>query len=138
MKWKKEFINTKTTNYYQATVKAVVQFMKQKKQNVDLENKQHKKKDTHFQCCNNTSMQFVHYGNNTLQNLNGNNNNSTNSHYGNNALQNQILAIRNFTMEIQYTKLIKNIYSFYLNLCPSHHSYFGRQVIVKKSNLDNK
>ena len=31
MKWKKEFINTKTTDYYQATVEDIVQFMKQKK-----------------------------------------------------------------------------------------------------------
>ena len=46
MKWRKEFIDTKITNYYNATVDDSIQFMKQKKRNVDLEDKQHKKKDT--------------------------------------------------------------------------------------------
>ena len=42
MKWRKEFIDTKTTDYYQATVEDIIQFMKQKKWNVDLEDKQRK------------------------------------------------------------------------------------------------
>ena len=46
MKWRKEFIDTKTTDYYNATVEDIIQFMKQKKWNVDLEDKQRKKKDT--------------------------------------------------------------------------------------------
>ena len=46
MKWKREFINTKTTDYYDATVGDIIQFMKQKKRNVDLEDKQRKKKDS--------------------------------------------------------------------------------------------
>ena len=46
MKWRKECIDTKTTDYYQAMVEDIIQFMKQKKQNVDQEGKQQKKKDS--------------------------------------------------------------------------------------------
>ena len=40
MKWRKEFINTKITDYYQATVEDIIQFTKQRKRNVDQEDKQ--------------------------------------------------------------------------------------------------
>ena len=43
MKWRKDFIDTKTTDYYNASVDDIIQFMKQKKRNVDLEDKQRKK-----------------------------------------------------------------------------------------------
>ena len=46
MKWRKECIDTKTTDYYQAKVEDIIQFIKQKKQNLDQEDKQKKKKDT--------------------------------------------------------------------------------------------
>ena len=45
MKWRKKYGDTKTTDFYSATVEDIMKFMKQKKQNLDQEDKQRQKKD---------------------------------------------------------------------------------------------
>ena len=45
VKWRKEYVDRKSTGFYSSTVEDIIQFMKQKEYNVDQEDKQKRKKN---------------------------------------------------------------------------------------------